>query len=314
MNKNDIKIIYMGTPEFAVPAFDTLVQNGYKIITAITAPDKPVGRKQILTPPPIKIETEKNNIPVLQPEKIKEQKWTEKIKELNPDLIIVCAYGQIIPKEILDIPKLGSINIHPSLLPKYRGASPIQYAILNNEKETGVTMMLMDEQMDHGPIITNHKIQITKHKITYKELEKELAELGAKLLIEILPKWISGEIQPQEQNHDEATFAKIIKKEDGKINWNESAEKIDAKIRAFNPWPGTFTNFNGKILKILETENAESEENLPIGQVFKIGNDIAIKCGNGALKIKSLQVEGKKPMDIKNFINGYPNFIESTLK
>ncbi len=313
MNKSDIKIIFMGTPEFAIPAFNALIKNDYKIVAAITAPDAPIGRKQILTPPPIKVEAKKNNIPILQPKKIKEPQWMQKIKELNPDLIIVCAFGQIISKEILDIPKLGSINIHPSLLPKYRGASPIQYAILNNEKETGVTIMLMDEQMDHGQILSNSKFQIPNSKFTYIELSKELSELGANLLIKTLPKWINKEIKPQEQNHDEATFTKIIKKEDGKIDWNNSAEKIDAQIRAFNPWPSAYTSFSGKTLKIIEAEIIENKDNLETGKIFKINNDIAVKCEVNALKIKTLQMEGKKPMDIKSFTNGYPNFIDSIL-
>jgi len=311
---SNLKILFMGTPEFAIPAFNALLKANYKVVAVITAPDAPIGRKQIITSPPIKIEAKKNNIPVLQPEKIKDIQWIQKIKKLNPDLIIVCAFGQIIPKEILDIPKFGAINIHPSLLPKYRGASPIQYTILNNEKETGITIILMDEQMDHGPIITNSKLKIKNEKITYKELTKELSELAAKLLIKTLPKWINKKIKPQEQNHNEATFTKIIKKEDGKIDWNNPAEKIDAQIRALNPWPGTYSIFNGKSIKILEAETIKTDEKLPTGKVFKINNDIVIKCGVNALKIKTIQIESKKPIDIKSFINGYPNFINSILK
>ncbi len=318
LTNNNIKIIFMGTPEFAIPSLKSLLENNYKIIAVITAPDKAVGRKQILKSPPVKIEAEKNNILVLQPERIREQKWIEKIKELNPDLIVVCAYGQIIPKEIFNIPKFGSINIHPSLLPKYRGASPIQYTILNNETETGVTLILLDEEIDHGPILSSAKYQIPNSKITYVELNRKLAELGAQLLIETLPKWLNKEIIPQEQNHRQATFTKIIKKEDGKIDWSESAEKIDAKIRAFNPWPGAYSILDGKILKILEGEAIKemdkSLENLPLGTIFKANNDILIKCGSGALKIKNLQLEGKKPMNIKTFLNGYSRFIGSTLK
>ncbi len=189
----------MGTPEFAVPSLKKLIENkDFEILAAITAPDKPVGRKQALTPPPIKILAQKNKISVLQPEKIKTIEL--EIKNLKPDLIIICAYGKIIPQSILDIPKFGSLNVHPSLLPKYRGPSPIQWAILEGEEETGVSIMLVDEKMDHGPIIANLKFKIANLKFTYKELSEKLTELGAQLLIETIPQWINKEIKPKIQD------------------------------------------------------------------------------------------------------------------
>ncbi len=286
--KSIMKIIFMGTPEFGAIILDKLCQTSLKPILVITAPDKPVGRKQIITPPPVKVLAQKYNIQVAQPEKILNLKSL--IFNLKPDLIVVAAYGQILPKEILEIPKYGCLNVHPSLLPKYRGSSPIQYTILNGDKKTGVTIMLMDEKMDHGPIITNCELRIANYKYTLKGLEKKLANLGANLLIETIPKWIQGKIKPKPQNELEATYTKIIKKQDGKIDWQKSAQEIERQIRAFNPWPGTYTIYNKKRLKILKTE------------ILK-----------GRLIIKKVQLEGKRPMNFKDFLNGHPDFL-STIK
>lgn len=304
MNQNS-KIIFISTPKFGEIILEGLVKNGYKPIFVITAPDKPVGRKQILTPPLVKVVAQQHNILIIQPLKIKDS--ITKIKNLKPDLIISAAYGQIIPKEILEIPKFGCLNIHPSLLPKYRGPSPIQTAILNGDKKTGVTIILMDEKMDHGKIVSSIEHQISSD-INYKGLEKKLAELSIKLLIETLPKWINGEIKPKYQDESKATYTKIIKKEDGKINWSKPAQEIERQIRAFYPWPGSFTFWkkkgNKKMIKILEAETAETPPK----------NKVAIPCGKGYLIIRKLQMEGKNPMSSEEFLMGYPEFANSTLK
>ena len=206
------------------------------------------------------------------------------IKKIKPDLVIVASYGKIIPKDVLNIPECGVINIHPSLLPKYRGASPIQTAILNSDKITGISIMLMDEKMDHGPIISNSQFPISR-KYTYKELEKELAMRGAKLLLEILPKWIGGKIKAKEQDHEKASYTRILKRADGEIDWKKTPKEIDCQVRAFDPWPGTYTIWNNKRIKILETEIIKSK-----------------------LIIKKVQPEGKKPMTLEDFLKGHHGF------
>lgn len=301
-----IRTILIGTSEFAERIFKKLMEVRLplvEIVGVITTPDKPVGRKQILTPSPVKIWAKKNKLPVLQ---------LEKIKELKPDLIIVTAYGQIIPKEILNIPKFGALNIHPSLLPKYRGASPIQTVILNGNKQTGITIMLMDEKMDHGPIVSSSQFMVHGSKMTYEELAEKLADIGAELLIKTLPDYINGKIKPKPQDHPEATFTKIIKKQDGKIDWNKSAEEIERQIRAFHEWPTAYTFFNDKQLKILEADIMEGKNKKP-GKVFAENKELMVQTGNGVLILKQIQLEGKKPMSTRDFLNGHPEIIGSNL-
>ena len=270
-----MKIIYLGTPKFSVAILEALINSDYEVTAVITNPDAPVGRKQILTPSPVKIIAEKNKIPVIQP---------DEMRNFDVDLAIIAAYGKIISKNILDIPRFGTINIHPSLLPKYRGASPIQNAILNGDKKTGVTIMKLDEEMDHGPILANSELPIADSD-TYESLSQKLAKIGAELLIKTIPEYISGKIKPIEQKHAEATYTKIIKKEDGKIDWSKNAAEIERMTRAFYPWPTAWTTWNGKILKILEAE-----------------------VRGGSLAIKKLQLEGGKILSIKEFINGHKDF------
>ena len=316
----------MGTPEFAETIFRKaypILKDRLDIIAVITAPDKPVGRKQVLTPSPVKKWASGANFSVLEPIRIKNLEWIKRIKELKPDLIILCAYGQIIPKEILDAPKYGALNVHPSLLPKYRGASPIQSVILNGDKETGITIILMDEEMDHGPIIQNSKCKIQNAKITYKELSEQLANLGAELLIKILPDWVDGKIKTQPQDHSKATFCKIIKKEDGKINWNKSAQEIERQVRAYATWPTAYTeiqnskfkiqNDNAK-LKIFEAEVINKNTERKVGEVFLKDKQLAVQTGNGVLILKQVQLEGKKPMSTKDFLNGHPEIINAVLQ
>ena len=303
---NKIKTILMGTPEFAERVFRKsypVLKDKFEIIAVITALIPSLVKKWALV----------GNFKVLQPNKIRNPEWIKKIQELNPELIILCAYGQIIPKEILDMPKYGALNIHPSLLPKYRGASPIQTAILNGDKETGVTIILMDEEMDHGNIISNFKFQISK-KITYKELEYKLADTGADLLIKTLPDWVDKKIKAQPQDHSKATFCKIIKKEDGKIDWNKSAQEIERQVRAFYSWPSAYTFLNNKQLKVLEA-NIKDDKNKKISEVFLTDDkQIAVQTGNGILILKQVQLEGKKPMPAQDFLRGHSHIIGSNLQ
>ena len=302
----------MGTPEFAENIFRKFcdaLRDKFEIIAVVTAQDKPIGRKQILTPSPVKKWALENNLPVLQPDKIRNPEWIEKIKALNPDLIILVAYGQIIPEEILNIPKYKALNIHPSLLPKYRGASPIQSVILCGETETGVCLMIMDKEMDHGEIIASEKLSI-KDNVSFAGLSQQLSDLGANLLIKTLPDWIEGKIKAQEQNHNQATFCKLIKKEDGKIDWNKSAQEIERQIRAFRKWPESYTDFNGKVLKILEAGFENKKTDYKIGEVFLDENkNLCVQTGNGILILNTVQLEGKNPVSAKEFLNGHKEII-----
>lgn len=250
----------------------------------ITSPDKPKGRKLRLTPPPVKIWAEEHGIKYLQPDTLKNNSsLIAQISALAPDLIILASYGKFLPKEILEIPRRGALNVHPSLLPKLRGPSPIQSAILNGDKETGITIILMNEKMDEGDILAKHELQIT-NKTTCKELEKKLADLGGELLLETIPKWLDGEIQPAPQDHSKATYTKIFSKKDGLVNPNEPAETTERKIRAFTPWPGAYAFANGKRIIITEAE----------------------LDADNALKIKRVKPEGKKEMDFNDFSKSDP--------
>lgn len=307
------KIIFMGTPDFAVPILKSLVESGYTLATVFTQPDKKVGREQKIVYSPVKKLALKCSIPVYQPEKL-DHEVEQKISSIKPDLIVVAAYGKILPKSILDIPKYGCLNLHASLLPKYRGASPIPAAILSSEKETGVSIMLMDEKMDHGPIINQRKEKIYNNE-TGKSLHDRLAKIGAELLIQTLPKWFEGKIKPKPQDHTKATYTKIISREDGHIDWTKSAEEIERQIRAFYPWPGSWTIWNGRRLKILQVKLSKLQDARKPGEVFLTKDrKLAIVCSKGYLLVERLQLEGKKQMTAEEFLKGHPDIVGIILK
>jgi len=327
MDKKILKIVFLGTPEFAIKPLEALINNGYQIVGVITSSDKPVGRKQILTPSPVKILAEKYRLPVYQPEN--KDELLEIIEKLRPDLAVIAAFGMIFTKEILDIPKYGFLNIHPSLLPRWRGASPIQSTILAGDKEAGVTLFLMDEQIDHGPIIQNTVYSIQYTRITYSELSKQLAEIGADLIIKTIPRWLNGEIIPLPQDESLATYCHKITSEDEKINWQTSAEEIDRKVRALNPNPGvyfecspacagrekkgsersegSYTLANNKIIKIIEgfpLFDSQLSINKNPGGIFEYERKMAIKCNSGFYIIEKLKPAGKDIMTSESFLNG----------
>ena len=286
-------------------------------MAVVTNPDEPVGRKSVVTPPPVKVLAIKHDISVLQPQKF-DSAFTVGISDLKPDLFVVAAYGKIIPKEIIEMPKYGALNIHPSLLPRWRGASPVQYSILNGDTETGVTVMLMDEKMDHGPIVTNSKFEIRNSKLTTPELSEILSKMGMELIIETIPKWINGKIKPIPQDETKATYSKILKKEDGRINWSKPAASIERQVRALAPWPGSFTYWKRgeKMvqLKVLEADLRDTEKSdFPLevglqqvdGTVIVKNNRLFVKTGSEYLEILKIQPEGKREMTAKEFINGY---------
>lgn len=312
MSKKQKKIVFFGTPEFAEIILEKLIKTEFKPVMVITAPDKPVGRKQILSSSPVKKLAQKHQIPLFQPKALKDSDIERKLLVLSPDLFIIAAYGLILPQNILNIPKFGPINIHPSLLPKYRGASPIQATILSNDQETGTTIMLMDKEIDHGPIIAFKKIKIeNENSVT---LSKKLSKLGANLLIKILPKWFEKEIESVSQDHQKATFTRLIKKVHGKIIWGKSAKQIEQMLRAYQPWPGIYTVFDKLILKILEVEVLKIRHKYAPGKVFMTKDkELAVACEKNALILKQVQLQGKKPTLGKSFLNGHQQIIDTIL-
>ena len=301
--KKDLKIIFMGTPDFSVPVLQALIDN-YKVKAVVTQPDKLVGRDNHLAKPPVKILAEENNIVVLQLNKIKEQ-YNEVI-ELEPDLIITCAYGQILPKELLDYPKYGCINVHASLLPKLRGGAPIHRAIMEGLTETGVTIMYMAPGMDDGDIITQDRIEITNTD-TAASLHDKLSKLGSKLLIETLPSIFAGTNVRTKQNESEVTYAPIIKPEDEKIDFSETSREIYNKIRGLNSFPGAYAILDGKRVKIWSSVILDEyyTEKLD-GEIVETNKDgIVVKTGNSTILITELQPEGKGRMKATDFVNGY---------
>lgn len=319
MSTGGVKIIFFGTPEFSLPSLEALLRRGFNIVAVVTNPDEPAGRKQEITPPPVKVFAQKHNIPVFQPEKL-DDKILSELPEA--DCFVVVAYGKLIPKSFLDKPKHGIVNVHPSLLPRWRGPSPLQYTILHGDKEAGVTIMKIDEQMDHGPILMQRKLGITdgeSKKITYKDIHDKLAKVGAELLVETLLDWFRGEIEPKQQDDNKATFSKLLRKDDGRINWERPAEEIERMVRAFNPWPGTWTHWphDSKIFRI-RIEEADWSEKEPAegGSGFVWGDvddPILIKTGRGSLIVKKILLEGKISLDAKEFVRGHPNFRGSCL-
>lgn len=303
-----LNIVFMGTPGFAVPCLNALIRTEkFNIKAVYSQPDKPVGRKQILTAPPVKELALKNDIPVFQPAKIrKNQEVYEHLKGLNLDLIIVVAYGKILPQEILDIPKYGCINVHASLLEKYRGAAPIQWAIANGESETGVTTMLMDAGMDTGDMLMKRSLKIELNDNT-QTLSDKLSALGAELLIETVPQLINKTITPIKQDNDKATMAPIINKNDGEVKWYNSATEIYNLMRAFTPWPSVYTIYGDGTLKITECSvvpNSNSNNYKP-GQVVEITKTgMVVATGNGLILITKVQQSGSKEMNATDFVRG----------
>ena len=298
MNKN-IKVVFMGTPEFSVPVLDMLINNT-NVLMVVTQPDTYTGRKKVLTKSPVKLLAEAHNIPVFQPEKIR--KDYEALKELDFDLLVTCAYGQILPKEILDMPKFGPINVHASLLPKYRGASPINFAIFNGEEKTGVTLMYMDEGMDTGDIIVQDSLEIDGNN--YGELYKRLSTLGANLLFENLDYLVSGNVERHKQNDEEATYTTLIKREFEHIDFNDTGVNIVNKIKGLNPEPLANTIVNGLELKIVDAHFEEANVN-EIGKIVEISkNQFKITCKDGYICLDIVKPFGKSIMIINSYING----------
>lgn len=307
-----MKLVFMGTPEFAVPALEAVLRSDFPVVGVVTQPDRPRGRGEIVTPSPVKKLALAHHVPVLQPLKMKAPEFLKAIRDWRPDVIVVVAFGRILPKEILDVPPRGCINVHASLLPKYRGAAPIQWAVINGESQTGVTTMLMDEGMDTGAILMQESTTIGQDE-TAGDLSTRLAGLGAKVLIETLHGWQSGRLQPRSQDDSKATMAPMLKKEDGKIDWTQKALVIANRIRGVTPWPGAYTFCQEERLKIWraipwsQDESAildSGEPSLPGTIVSLQPQGMLVATGQGLLVVQEVQPANRTKMSIQQFVAG----------
>ncbi|HPN54467.1 MAG TPA: methionyl-tRNA formyltransferase [Candidatus Moranbacteria bacterium] len=312
-----IPIVFMGTSELSAVVLKALIEKKYNIVGVFTKPDKKIGRKQEISEPLVKKIAQEKNIPVFQPEKIDEAA-VEQIKDLKADLIIVAAYGKILSPAVLNIPGFGCINVHASLLPKYRGPSPIQNALINGEKETGITIMLMDKGIDTGDILAQKTVLIEPGDDNLALLNK-LSEVGAEMLLETIPLWIERKIQPQPQDNSKATMCQLIERNDGYVNWTDDSEDIHNRYRALAPWPGIFCYWkkdNERLrLKLvsIEKQSINPQQKHIEGEVFEIADEIGVQTGNGIIILKEIQQEGKMPINVREFINGHADFIGSVL-
>lgn len=304
-----MRVVFMGTPDFAVGTLEALIKAGHQVEAVVTQPDKPKGRGKMMQFPPVKEVALKYDIPVYQPLKVKEEAFQQVLNEIAPDVIVVVAFGQILPQAILTLPKYGCINVHASLLPKYRGAAPIQWAVIDGEKETGVTTMLMDDGLDTGDILKKVVVALDK-KETGGSLFDKLEQCGAQLLIDTLVEVENGTCTRTKQEEELSTYAKMLNKKLGKIDFSKTAEEIERLIRGLNPWPSAYTIYNGKTLKIWDADVVEQEVDGEPGQVVEVNKkELLIKTGKGLLSLKELQLEGKKRMEIDAFLRG--NQVES---
>ncbi len=300
------RVLFMGTPDFAVPSLRLLLEekDQVEVIGVVTQPDRPKGRKKVLTPPPVKVEAIKHDLPVFQPQKLRSEEAIRQVLELQPDLIVTAAYGQILPEPVLNAPKYGCINVHASLLPKYRGGAPIHHAIINGEKETGVTIMYMVKALDAGDMLLQRAIPITSGD-NVGTMHDKLANLGAELLKEVLPSILDGTVQAVPQDDEQATFAPNITREDEKIDWERTAQELDCQIRGLCPWPVAYTLWKGKPFKIWKASVVNEETQGEPGTVIRLDNNgIVVATGKGLLRLTEVQPSGKKPMPARQFING----------
>lgn len=312
-----MKLIFFGTQDWSADFLELLIQeNFFEIVGVVTQPDKPIGRKHILTASPVKKMALKYGLPLFQPPKLNDQSFLDQLKLLEAQLAVVIAYGRILPKPIIDLIPLGFINVHPSLLPRWRGPSPVHAAILAGDTQSGVTIMKIDQHMDHGPVLSQMVLPVESTE-TPDSFMKKVQDIGGPFFIQTIKNYVNGLIEPKEQQHDQATFCSLLTKEDGRINWNQPAEMIERKIRAYHPWPGTWTqiNFRGKEirLKILKAVAIKKKSSLQPGTLYADDTHISISTGDGILQVISLQPEGKSPMNEQAFLTGYASALDSKL-
>lgn len=301
-----MRIVFMGTPDFSVGTLEAVVAAGHEVACVVTQPDKPRGRGKELQPTPVKEAAQRHGLPVYQPAKIRDPEAVEKIRSFQPDVIVVVAFGQIIPQQILDIPRYGCINVHASLLPKYRGAAPIQWAIIDGEEVSGVTIMRMDAGLDTGDMISKVEIPLEKDE-TAGTLFDKLSDAGAKLLVQTLPTLEDQSAVYEKQPELSPTpYSRMISKKDGEIDWSSPAVNIERLIRGMSPWPSAYTHLGGKTLKIWRAETAEGKAGSAPGTVLEVGKGgLVVSTGDGALRLLEIQLEGKKRMDAEAFLRGF---------
>jgi methionyl-tRNA formyltransferase len=303
MQPQELRTVFMGTPDFALQTLQGLIAAGCNMVGVYTQPDRPKGRGKKLAPPPIKELAQQYDIPVYQPLKLRQPEAVAELEALAPDLIVVVAYGQILPKSVLEIPAHGCINVHASLLPKYRGAAPINKAIIDGETETGITTMYMDVGLDTGDMLIKKTLSIGPEE-TAGELHDRLAALGHETMEETLQQLCAGTLQRQVQDDEQSTYASMMKKEDGRIDWSQSAQEIHNHVRGLDPWPGAYTSLNGELLKLAKT-SAEDTDGGKAGSVVSADSSgVRIACGSGTLLIKELQLAGRKRLAAADFLRG----------
>ncbi len=306
------RIVFMGTPRFGGLVLQALIGH-FPIAAVVTQPDRQAGRGRRIRLSAVKALALQHNLPVLQPRKVAQPAVIQQLQELTLDILVVAAFGQILPSSILSLAERGAVNVHASLLPRHRGAAPIPAAILAGEKQTGITIMLMDEGVDTGPILSQAALDIAPDDTT-SSLTEGLGRLGGELLLDTLPRWLAGEIAPREQDESLATYAGLLRREDGSIDWAEPAEQIARRCRAYNPWPGTSTLWDGRKLKILRAWPlpAELPHHVP-GEVLQLDSKIAVSTGRGLLLLEEVQLAGKRPLSAEEFVRGQRDFVGSIL-
>lgn len=309
-----LKIVFMGTPAFAIPVLSALLDAGHEVVGVYTQPDRPTGRGKRVDPPQTKRYAEERGLSVLQPASLRRDEGVSReMASRSPDLIVVAAYGLFLPAAIIELPRLGALNVHPSLLPRYRGPSPVGSAILNGDTLTGVTIIQVDEGMDSGPIVAQREIPIAPDDTT-EELTERLFRMGAALLVEALPRWERGEIEARPQDHSKATITSRLSREDGEIDWSRSAAYIARQLRAYHPWPGSFTRWRGRGLKVIEASALEgpAQPTASPGQVLSLSDGgVGIGTGHGVLGVRRLQLEGRRAISARDFILGQRDFVGS---
>ncbi len=299
-----MRVVFMGTPDFAVGTLEAIIEAGHEVALVVTQPDKPKGRGNVMQCSPVKECALAHNLPVFQPKKIRESENVEYVRSFNPDIIIVVAFGQILSKDILDMPKYGCVNVHASLLPKYRGSAPIQWAVINGDEVTGVTTMRLDEGVDTGDMIAKRQVRLSEDE-TGGSLFDKLAVVGAELCVETIKMIEDGTAEYTPQNSEESTHVGKIGKELGAIDWTKPAVQIERLIRGLNPWPSAYTNLGGKTFKIWKAAVLEGENDYESGCIYKVTKDsMCVQTGDGALSLKEVQLEGKKRMEVDAFLRG----------
>ncbi len=307
------RLVFMGTPRFGQMILAALIGQ-YEIVGVVTQPDRKAGRGRKLLVSPVKALASENDLPLFQPRTLREEAVVEQLRQLEPAMIVVAAFGQILPPSILSLPSQGAINVHASLLPRHRGAAPIPAAILAGDERTGITIMLMDKGLDTGPILSQQSLEITAQDTTASLTEK-LGHLGAELLLDTLPPWLAGEVSPQQQDDRQATYAPVLRKEQGRIDWTAPAELIARRCRAFYPWPGAFTIWQGERLKVLAAHPISGAQSSEVpGSVLQFHSDIAAVTGEGLLVLKELQLAGRRPTSAQDFARGQRDFVGSLLE